>query len=71
MSAVYASPEYISTLETSTPISANVHVDFELQGCPVNRHQLLEVISAFVNERKPQVANHSVCVECKRPATSA
>ncbi len=34
MSAVYASPEYISTLETSTPISANVHVDFELQGCP-------------------------------------
>ena len=45
MSVVYASPEYISTLETSTPISANVHVDFELQGCPVNRHQLLEVIS--------------------------
>ena len=66
MSVVYATPEYISTLETSTPISANVHVDFELQGCPVNRHQLLEVISAFVNERKPAIANHSVCIECKR-----
>ena len=66
MSSVYASPEYISTLETSTPISANVHVDFELQGCPVNRHQLLEVISAFLNERKPAIANHSVCIECKR-----
>ena len=66
MSVVYASPEYISTLETSTPISANVHVDFELQGCPVNRHQLLEVISAFLNERRPQIASHSVCVECKR-----
>jgi sulfhydrogenase subunit delta len=66
ISVVYATPDYISTLETSTPISANVHVDFELQGCPVNRHQLLEVISAFVNERKPAVANHSVCVECKR-----
>jgi coenzyme F420-reducing hydrogenase gamma subunit len=63
---VYASPEYISTLETSTPISANVHVDFELQGCPVNRHQLLEVISAFLNERRPAIAGHSVCVECKR-----
>ena len=35
ISVVYATPEYISTLETSTPISANVHVDFELQGCPV------------------------------------
>ena len=66
MSVVYATPDYISTLDTSTPISANVHVDFELQGCPVNRHQLLEVISAFVNERKPAVANHSVCIECKR-----
>jgi sulfhydrogenase subunit delta len=66
ISVVYASPEYISTLEESTPISANVHVDFELQGCPVNRHQLLEVISAFLNERKPAVASHSVCVECKR-----
>jgi sulfhydrogenase subunit delta len=66
MSVVYASPEYISTLETSTPISANVHVDFELQGCPVNRHQLFEVISAFLNERKPAIANHSVCIECKR-----
>jgi coenzyme F420-reducing hydrogenase gamma subunit len=65
-SVVYATPEYIETLETSTPISVNVHVDFELQGCPVNPHQLLEVISAFLNERKPQIASHSVCVECKR-----
>ena len=66
VSVVYAEPDYIATLEDSTPISANVHVDFELQGCPVNRHQLLEVISAFLNERKPAVASHSVCVECKR-----
>ena len=65
-SVVYARPEYISTLETSTPISANVHVDFELQGCPVNRFQLLEVIAAFLTGRRPQVASHSVCVECKR-----
>ena len=52
-SVVYASPEYISTLETSTPISAHVKVDFELRGCPINKRQLLEVISAFLNERKP------------------
>ena len=66
ISVVYAEPDYISTLENSSPISANVHVDFELQGCPVNRHQLLEVISAFLNERRPQIGSHSVCVECKR-----
>jgi coenzyme F420-reducing hydrogenase gamma subunit len=66
LSVVYAAPEYISTLATSTPISDHVHVDFELHGCPVDRHQLLEVVSAFVNERRPAIASHSVCIECKR-----
>jgi coenzyme F420-reducing hydrogenase gamma subunit len=66
VSLVYATPEYISTLDTSTPISANVPVDFELQGCPINKRQALEVISAYLNERRPQIAAHSVCIECKR-----
>jgi sulfhydrogenase subunit delta len=66
VSVVYASPEYISTLETSTPISSHVNVDFELHGCPINKRQLLEVMSAYLNERKPQIAEHSVCIECKR-----
>lgn len=65
ISIVYASPEYISTLDTSTPISANVKVDFELRGCPINKRQLLEVLGAFLNGRKPQVPDQSVCVECK------
>ena len=63
---VYASPEYISTLETSTPISAHVAVDFELQGCPIDKRQLLEVIGAFLNRRRPQIPAYSVCIECKR-----
>jgi coenzyme F420-reducing hydrogenase gamma subunit len=66
LSAVYASPEYVSTLDTSTPISDHVHVDFELQGCPINKRQLLEVISAFLNERRPAISSSSVCMECKR-----
>jgi len=66
VSLVYATPEYISTLDRSTPASAHVHVDFELQGCPPDKRQLLEVISAFLNERRPAISAHSVCVECKR-----
>jgi len=66
---VYASPDYISTLATSTPISAHVAVDFELNGCPINKRQLLEVISAHLNRRRPRVRAHSVCVECKRRGT--
>ena len=66
---VYASPDYISTLATSTPISAHVNVDFELNGCPINKRQLLEVISAHLNRRRPRVRAHSVCIECKRRGT--
>ena len=64
--AVYASPGYIQTLATSTPIADHVHVDFELQGCPINKYQLLEVITAFLHGRDPNIPSHSVCLECKR-----
>jgi sulfhydrogenase subunit delta len=63
--AVYPRPELLDTLATSTPISEHVAVDFELRGCPVDRRQLLEVISAFLHRRKPVVPTHSVCLECK------
>jgi len=66
---VYASPEFISTLATSTAISASVKVDYELQGCPINKHQLLEVITAHLSARRPRIRAHSVCVECKRRGT--
>jgi coenzyme F420-reducing hydrogenase gamma subunit len=66
VAAVYASPEYISTLETSTPIAAHVDVDFELRGCPIDKRQLLEVVTAFLHGRKPGIPSTSVCTECKR-----
>jgi coenzyme F420-reducing hydrogenase gamma subunit len=65
-SIVYAHPDYIETLGKSTPIADHVFVDFELRGCPINKMQLIEVISAFLNGRKPNTPPHSVCVECKR-----
>ncbi|MEU7694226.1 oxidoreductase [Microbispora sp. SCL1-1] len=65
LSVVYARPDYIATLDRSTPISAHVPVDFELRGCPIDRRQLLEVVSAFLAGRRPVVPPNSVCVECK------
>jgi coenzyme F420-reducing hydrogenase gamma subunit len=65
VAAVYASPQYISTLETSTPISEHVPVDYELHGCPINKLQLIEVISAHLAGRKPAIASHSECIDCK------
>ena len=63
---VYAHPEFISTLDRSTPIKNYVQVDFELRGCPINKYQLLEVVNAFLHGRRPNIPTYSVCVECKR-----
>jgi sulfhydrogenase subunit delta len=42
---VYARPDYIESLATSTAIADHVKVDFELRGCPIDKHQLLEVLT--------------------------
>ncbi|WOJ90898.1 oxidoreductase [Methylocapsa polymorpha] len=65
VSIVYARPDYIQTLATSTAIADHVPVDFELHGCPINKGQLLEVISAMLAGRRPVTPPHSVCIECK------
>ncbi len=69
ISIVYAEPEFISTLATSTPIAAHVPVDFELSGCPISKVQLVEVIEAFLHRRKPDIPTYSVCVDCKLRGT--
>ncbi|MBV9095141.1 MAG: oxidoreductase [Streptosporangiaceae bacterium] len=68
-SVVYARPEFISTLGTSTPVADHVSVDFELRGCPIDRRQLLELLTALLAGRKPQIPAHSVCYECKLRGT--
>lgn len=62
---VYAEPEYISTLATSTPIADHVTVDFELRGCPIDRGQLLETIAAHLGGRPARIPTTSVCTQCK------
>jgi len=69
MRAVYARPDYIHTLDKSTPIADHVPVDFELRGCPIDKRQLLEVLGALLAGRKPKTPNHSVCLDCKRRGT--
>ncbi len=66
---VYARPEVLETLTRSTPMAHHVAVDFELRGCPINKYQLLEVLNAFLNARKPNIPEHSVCLDCKRSGT--
>lgn len=63
---VYAKPDFISTLKMSTPIAEHVPVDFELRGCPIQKYHLVELITATLAGRKPNIPAYSVCIECKR-----
>jgi len=68
--AVYPQPAWIATLPTSTPVSAHVPVDAELQGCPVSREQLLRVLLRLLLGATPDLPIASVCLECKRNGTA-
>jgi len=66
---VYQYPEYLDVLAESTPIANHVKVDLELWGCPVNKYQVVEVVLALLQNRKPVLPGYSVCLECKRRGT--
>ena len=59
--AVYARPDWIATLATSTPIAEHVAVDLEIRGCPISKHELLATITALLARRRPPVTSAS-CV---------
>lgn len=65
LQVVYARPDYIDALHTSTPVAEHVKVDFELRGCPINKQQLVEVLVALIHGRTPRVPAYAVCVDCK------
>lgn len=66
ISSIYASPQTIQALATSTPISNHVLVDLELWGCPVNTNQVMSALRSLLLGAVPRVKRDSVCLECKR-----
>jgi coenzyme F420-reducing hydrogenase gamma subunit len=63
---IYAHPEYLSTLDTSTAVGDHVKVDYELRGCPIDKGQLLELLTALLKKRRPEIRQESLCLDCKR-----
>ncbi len=69
LTEIYATPEYVNSLATSTPISQHVNVDLELWGCPVNVQQVMNAIRSLLHGAEPAVERDKVCMECKRKQT--
>ena len=69
IASIYAKPEYVQSLSTSTPIAQHVKVDLELWGCPVTGRQVLAVVRALLFGVPPWYEKDKVCLECKRQQT--
>ncbi|GAB4004560.1 oxidoreductase [Glycomyces albus] len=63
---IYPHPEFLKSLERVSPIAAHVEVDYELRGCPIDKRQLLGLLSALLKGRKPDLPKGAVCNECKQ-----
>lgn len=69
IASVYARPEYISSLDTSTPVARHIRVDFELWGCPVTTRQVMTAVRQIMFGAMPVDETEKVCLECKRTQT--
>ena len=58
------SAKYYDTIP-ARPVSAVVNVDYELPGCPMNRHEFIKLSKALLLGEKFELPNYPVCVECK------
>lgn len=68
---VYGKDADMAHLESdkALPISAAIKVDYCAHGCPVNRYEVLQILSHLLHGKRPVIPNYPVCVECKRRET--
>jgi sulfhydrogenase subunit delta len=64
---VRAECKYLIALGTcATAGGIQAPVDLEIWGCPVNKSTVIEVLTALLQNRKPNFPPSPVCLECKR-----
>lgn len=66
IAGIYAHPEYIRSLDNSTPIREHIKVDLEIWGCPVNGRQIFTAVRSLLFGVVPVEEHDKVCMECKR-----
>jgi sulfhydrogenase subunit delta len=55
--------------DRARPISDAIRVDYQAFGCPVNKYEVLQIVSHLLHGKQPVIPNYPVCVECKRRET--
>jgi coenzyme F420-reducing hydrogenase gamma subunit len=55
---------YFDTLPVR-PVHEVVRVDYEVQGCPMDKADYVDVVVSLLMGKKPKLLRYPVCVECK------
>lgn len=68
---VYGESAQLAHLDSARalPISAAIRVDYNAFGCPVNKYEVLQIVSHLLHGKEPIIPNYPVCVDCKRRET--
>ena len=57
--------DWIDSIEVK-PVDTYVKVDYYARGCPPNRFEIVDIVKSLIIEKKPEIPNYPVCIECKR-----
>jgi len=69
--AVYGADASMPHLDSQKAYGVDhvIKVDYYAYGCPVNKYEVLQIVSHLLHGKEPVIPNHPVCVECKRRET--
>ena len=69
--AVYQEDSQLPHLDSvkAQPVSSAIKVDYSAHGCPVNKYEVLQMLSHILHGKDPVIPTYPVCVECKRIET--
>ncbi len=57
--------DYFDVFDRVVPVSEVVGVDYEVEGCPIDRDEFLTVLESLLAGKKPHKASYPVCLECQ------
>lgn len=62
---VYGDSDQGADTIPTRPLSAVVHVDYAIPGCPIDKDEFLRVVSMILLGRRVVLTDNPVCTECK------
>ncbi len=56
--------DWVETIP-ARPVWAEVKVDYQVPGCPIDQREFVRIMTAILTGQKPTLPNYPVCMECR------